>query len=197
MVPEGWESGSSLRRKDYVGGVDVLHNKIVELRSRIVESLVKGGFDKQKVEALVERNVIGIRQPAKGGAPALYASPEAIDLLIINKKTDRVPLKAAPGWLSSKGLSDQFVGGNEDITTKLEQCKDALVQCLTENGFNIDEAASIIDHNLVGIRNSPRSDALYASADAVLMMEREEVIKRRTHSKSEARKPGRHNPHAR
>ena len=161
LLPD-WQTGNM--RKQEQGGNAAVHDRNMralgkELTGDIAQTT---GWDKDEAAALVEHNLVGIRSN-KSGPKTVAASPDARRIL---DERETPPL--LPGWQTS-GMRMKEQGG--DIRTHDRNMR-ALGKELTGDiaqatGCDKDEAAALVEHNLVGMRQGKNGKpAMAASPDA-------------------------------
>lgn len=164
-LQDGWKTGKMLSKEGPRSSTK-WNAEMEQLRTELIKDIAEGiGVSMNKASAMVEANLVGMRQPPSGPA-ALAASPEALRLMSAPPKD--LP-KLDNDWLTGHGFRKARGEGDQKKYIKMME---ALARELTEdisNALEIDEkaAAAIVDKNLVGWRQSNNGKpALAASPDA-------------------------------
>ncbi len=177
--PCGWLSINEMLNL-YVGGR--LMERMLNYAQDKVEVLVSYGIAREAAKKQVEQTLIGPRDIGNG--IALCVSTEAIKELRANGKLRLRDEKAKikeDDWRTAEELSQQFVGGDTTIRTKLGAFCEHKRAELLDAGIEADEAARTVDNDWCGLRTSGRFETLCASPLAVEQLKRENILVSRAH----------------
>ena len=89
--PRTWRSGHELK-KEYVGGSIAINKRMAVIQRALLGDMVAAGYSESEAAALVDDHLIGCKRP-KQGRECLAASPEAVRILGVRRKSDAAPEK--------------------------------------------------------------------------------------------------------
>lgn len=173
-----WTSAGRLAR-DHIGGTFWINRRLKVLQRALIADISgQTGISQRESEALVEEHLIGLRPPIYRGPLALHAAPEAVRLLGLLRK-DEIPYPDED-WRSVNQLHADYVGLLGTLNTKLRTAQASLVKDIHDQmGWTESEAEAVVDRYLIGSRRSRANPTLYASPEAVALLEHEGILRRR------------------
>lgn len=173
----GWRSVSQMRQEGK-GAPDFLKNELEKLQETLVFEAIGSGLSDSDARAFVEENQVGIRKSAQGGPATLYASPEVWERLF-----DELPPPAPANWKSYCQLVKLgYRGGVGAIRNRLEFARSEFIENIAASGYDKAEATALVDAHLISRRRPSKgtgASAVYASTDAVAILERDGLLKKR------------------
>jgi hypothetical protein len=170
-VPNGWIPVGRPHDAGFEHNSYYFKLALIRLSERLIDDVRAAGIPQEEAVAIVEHNLIGVKQP-RTGRSGLYASPEAIEMLRHQEAKEIAP-DAPKTWKSATQLMKlYYINNASNRNQSFVNLRDRLVHDIKAAGILEEEAVAIVDQNLIG-RKKPISgrEALHASPDAIRILE--------------------------
>jgi hypothetical protein len=175
-APQGWKSVGELCRQGVAGGSHSIRIRLERLKEELTEQLVSNGLSERDAARRVENEFVGLKSRQDVGSKGLYASPEALAMLNLKHILPKPP----SAWRSASQLVQrrEAKGSVLSVSTKLKVLREELIRNFIDAGSSEKEATLTVDRDLVGYRNTGfgNQEALYASPDALRMLEEKRLL---------------------
>ena len=159
-----WKSISQLSQEGFSESINTIRSRALKLREDLFEKQISEGRSEAEAKEYIESTFIRNRT---GG---ISLSSEAIPLLSLTHPPDI----AAKNWRSASKLvsHDGIKGPISSVSAKFSALQRNLVSDIVASGSAEDEAAVLVDHNLIGKRRTGggKETAVYASPDALRIL---------------------------
>jgi hypothetical protein len=186
-APQGWKSVRQLDSEGVAGGIHLIRSRLEKLKEDLTDRFVSEGLTEREAIARIESEFIGVKSRPGGGAYGLYASPDALAMANLKCTLPRV----ASTWRSANQLVHrrEAKGSVLAVKQKLKTLREELIRDAVAKGSSENEATATVDRDLVGYRNTGlgSQEALYASPDALRMLQDKGVLVRPAHDPERGR----------